>query len=432
MTGPQESEVEKLARLQEQSETEPATTPWPALAPQALHGVAGEYVRMIEPHTEADPAGILFQFLVFFGNLIGRSAHFAVEADRHYLNLFLVLVGESAKGRKGVSSGQAKRLFKDVDPFWAENCIQHGLSSGEGLIHAVRDPREPDPNEPNAIQETPVDKRLCSLEGEFASVLKVSQKHGNILSAVIRNAWDSGDLRTLTKNSPTRATGAHISIVGHITKDELLRRLDSTEAANGFGNRFLWCLVKRSKFLPEGGRSHELDFSGIQAKLHRCVELARKTGEIRRDAEAGEVWAQVYPHLSGGKPGLFGTMIGRSEAQAMRLACLMALLDESPVVKKEHLLSALALWDYCEQSARWIFGDALGDPVADEVLQALKRSPDGLSRAEITALFNRHLKSDEVGNALGRLHQKDLAACKKVPTAGRPVERWFSTSESAH
>jgi hypothetical protein len=88
-----------------------AFAPWPEIAPEAFHGLAGKIVHVIEPHTEADPVGILFQFLTMSGNLIGRTPYFAVEADRHYLNLFGCLVGETSKGRKGVSVGYPKRLL---------------------------------------------------------------------------------------------------------------------------------------------------------------------------------------------------------------------------------------------------------------------------------------------------------------------------------
>ena len=70
-------------------------------------------------------------------------------------------------------------------------------------------------------------------------------REGNTLSAIIRQAWDSGNLHPLTKNSPIRATDAHISIIGHITREELLRYLTETEQANGFANRFIWLMVYR-------------------------------------------------------------------------------------------------------------------------------------------------------------------------------------------
>src|SRR5207247_3820982 len=103
------------------------------------------------------------------------------------------------------------------------------------------------------------DKRLLTYEPEFASTLKVAGRDGNTLSARIRLAFDLGDIGTLTKNSPIKATNAHISLIGHVTKDELLRYLDSTEMANGFANRILWICVQRSKLLPEGGQIVDVD-----------------------------------------------------------------------------------------------------------------------------------------------------------------------------
>src|SRR5205823_3453021 len=113
-------------------ETVPLSTAWPApLSRVAYVGIVGAIVDALAPQTEADAAGILLQVLAMFGNVIGRSAHFRVEADTHYLNLFLVLVGASSKGRKGVSSGQAARFFRPIDDAWTTDRHASGLSSGE-------------------------------------------------------------------------------------------------------------------------------------------------------------------------------------------------------------------------------------------------------------------------------------------------------------
>ncbi len=93
---------------------------------------------------------------------------------------------------------------------------------------------------------------------------------------------------------------------------------------------------------------------------------------MRRDAEARTLWHKVYAELSGGHAGLFGAVTSRAEAQVMRLACLYGLLDCKDVVERVHLESAVALWHYCEESARYIFGNATGDRIADELLLALK------------------------------------------------------------
>lgn len=402
--------------------TIPTMASWPEPMPEeAYHGPMGAWVRTIEPHTEADPAAILVQTLVAFGNVIGHTAHFCAEADRHYGNLFACLVGESSKGRKGTSWGYVRRLFQSVDNRWADERIVDGLASGEGLIWHVRDATDQDSGAD--------DKRLLVQESEFAGVLKTASRKQNTLSPVMRCAWDSGSLRTLAKNCPAVATDAHISIVGHITRDELRRHITETEIANGLANRFLWVCVRRSKCLPEGGNLHPAQLQSHADTFARAVEHAQSVGELRRDAEARAVWHAVYGGLSEGKPGLVGAVIGRAEAQVMRLAMLYALLDRAAAIGAEHLLAALAVWTYCEQSARYIFGDALGDPTADAILAALRQRPEGMSRTDVSALFGRHKQAAEIERALRVLSESGLAHAERQQSDGRPAELWCASAK---
>ena len=307
-----------------------------------LHSMdlAGEIIRRIEPHTEADPIALLFQLVTAFGNLIGHDHYIVADGARHYLNLYGVLVGQSSKGRKGTSWNHIANLMERVDPEWQQNRISNGLSSGEGLIWAVRDPIEESKpirekgrctgeDETYIANHGEADKRLLVIESEFANVLKVMTREGNTLSPVIRLAWDCGDLKTMVKNSPAKATGAHISIVGHITRDELRRLLTQTESANGFANRFCWLAVKRSKCLPDGGAIDTVNFEDVVAELQSAVNFAKDFVEIRRDPEAKILWHEVYPRLSEAQPGMSGAVIGRAEAQVMRLSAIYALLDKS-------------------------------------------------------------------------------------------------------
>ena len=95
------------------SSSPPATTTdWPAPpTTDALHGVAGGFVEIVSPHSEADPIALLIQFLIAVGNVLGRTAYAAAESARHHVNLFAVLVGKSAKGRKGRS--EERRVGKE-------------------------------------------------------------------------------------------------------------------------------------------------------------------------------------------------------------------------------------------------------------------------------------------------------------------------------
>jgi hypothetical protein len=411
---------------------------WPSPpAVEAYHGLAGAIVRTIEPHTEADPVALLIQLLVAFGNVIGRAAHFIVEADVHALNLYAVLVGVSSKGRKGTSLGQVRRLFRVVDSEWDARCILSGLSSGEGLIWQVRDAitaHQAIREKGRATGEYEVivtdagvdDKRLLVVEPEFAAPLKLAAREGNSLTATIRQAWDTGTLAILTKNSPARATDAHVSIVGHVTKDELLRYLTTTETANGFANRFLWLCVRRARVLPEGGNLREADLAPLAERLREAVRFGRKGGSMRVGPEARAIWHAVYPPLSEGGLGLFGAATARAEAQVLRLACLYALLDLSYVVRADHLMAALAVWEYCEASARFIFGSNLGDPLADELLRLLRAHPEGQTRTDIRDHFGRNKQGAEVGRALTLLAEHGLARSEAEITGGRAAERWFA------
>jgi hypothetical protein len=173
----------------------------------AYYGLAGEIVSAIEPHTEADPVAILVQLLVSFGNAVGRGPHFLAEADEHHANLFAVLVGETAKGRKGTSWSQARRVVVMAEENWFE-CIASGLSSGEGLIWRVRDQierREAKKEkgqtvvyEDVIIDQGVTDKRCLVFEGEFASALRVLSREGNTLSDQHRRACHQGRVATLS------------------------------------------------------------------------------------------------------------------------------------------------------------------------------------------------------------------------------------------
>lgn len=424
------------------SEAPPIET-WPDPPSEAAYyGILGETVRAIEPHTESDPVAILGQLLIGFGNLVGGKPYYRVEGTHHHVNEYVVLVGRTAGGRKGTSWDQSRRILAAVEEEWARERIQGGMSSGEGLIDAVRDARE----ERQPIRERSrvvdyqvvevdagvTDKRLLCYEPELARVLKVMIREGSTLSTIIRQAWDGPNLRVMTKKTGAVATGAHISIVAHITADELNRQLRETDAASGFGNRFLWLSVKRARLLPDGGNLDLRQLAPLREKLSEAVRIARGTERMARDREARELWRSKYSKLSSGKPGLLGAMLSRAEAHVLRLSMLYALADSSAMIRRPHLEAAFALWDYSAGSAAFIFGESLGDPTADELLRALRSTPDRtMTRTEISAHFSGNKRKNDLDRALGVLARMGLV--RKVPEKsegrGRPTERWDAIKE---
>lgn len=415
-------------------ETEIKVKPFPVANEKMFHGLAGEYVRMIEPRTEADPTGLLIQFLTYFGNIIGRSAFYKVEADKHFTNLFSVLVGDTASGRKGTSLGQVKSIFNGIDEEYEHNCIVSGLASGEGLIYHIRDAVWEEKTDKRTKQIETVctdngitDKRLLIVEGEFAQVLRVQGREGNTLSAFLRNLWDNGTARNLTKNSPLRTTDAQVSIIGHITKTELLNCLDEVESVNGYANRFLWFAVRRSKFLPFGGDEIDLrEIERFKGKLAKSINFARTVERMIFTREARDLFATVYQKLETSRFGFLAKITQRATAYVCRLSCIFALLDGKDEIGREHLEASLAVWQYAEDSARYIFGERIGDKNADVILKALNESENGLTRTEIRNLFDRHISNERLNSALLTLLENGLARFEKVDTKGKPKEIWFT------
>jgi hypothetical protein len=272
-----------------------------------------------------------------------------------------------------------------------------------------------------------LDKRLCIVEPELSTTLRMLERQGNALSGIVRHAWDTGRLNTLVKHAAATATDAHVSIIGHTTRPELLRYLNRTEIANGFANRFLFACIQRSKYLPRGGALADAAYAPLVARLKSAIDQARRVQQLTMSDAAWLIWDRIYPRLSEPRPGLLGAVLARAEAQVRRLAGVYALLDGTATVAPVHLLAALAVWDFCEQSACYVFGDALGDPVADEILQALRAvGSAGLTRTQIRDLFGRNKAGDDIARALGVLVRPGLAQFETEQSGGRPVERWYA------
>jgi hypothetical protein len=388
-----------------------------ALAGAALHGLAGFLVSTLAPHTEADPAAVLLQFLAAFGNLVGPAPHCRVGTTRHGLNLFVILVGESSKARKGTSWRQISSLFAEADPLWSSRCVTTARPTPGTILNALRD------------QQPATDRRLFLLSEEFASVLHVLGRETGQLSPLLRCAWDGGNLSAHDGHRYIQATAAHVSIVGHVTQSELAHHLGHTESHNGFANRCLWTSVRRSKSLPNGGSLPPEQQSAIEAELRRTLDWLQNQKELlfSRTPAASELWNDRYDALSQGRGDAYGAATSRAEAQVLRLSAIYAALDRTPLIDACHVEAALAVWGYCLASARLLFDTAPIDPTARRISQALDVAPEGLSRVQIRALFHRHVSKERIDLALEQLLSLGLIDRETTAGRGRSASLWTKT-----
>jgi hypothetical protein len=96
-----------------------------------------------------------------------------------------------------------------------------------------------------------------------------------------------------------------------------------------------------------------------------------------------------------------------------------------------HLDAASALWSFCLDSACYIFGDLVGDPVADSILRALRAAgASGLMRTDLINLFGRNLAVSKIDAGLvallagGKVRRESV---KRSAGSGRPREMWYAT-----
>lgn len=403
----------------------------PHLDSTAIYGPLGEWVRMVEPHTEAAPAALLFSALVAVGALIGRGPHTTLDGARHGLNLFALLVGPTSSGRKGTAVAWVRRLLHQLDKDFADRNVASGLSSGQGLIYHVRDPLPSNEGETPADAGVP-DKRLLVLESEFAGPLRQMRSDANTLSPVIRDAWDGNRLRTLTRRDAMRASDPHIAILAQITREELRQRLDESELCNGFANRFLFVWTQRARELPFGSEPDARERDAVVDRISYAVNSTRRiTALDELTAAAQDWWREHYAELTCDRPGRAGKVTQRAAPQLRRIALLFAALDGARAVDVPHLCAANAVWQYADDSAHYVFDSSDLSRRARRAEAVLLDS--GLSGISRTVLAERVFRSKnvtrgQIDTLLLEIERAGIAYRTVESTAGRPRELWTHIS----
>lgn len=386
----------------------PSGRQWPRLDPAALYGLPGDVVRTLEKETEADPAALLGTFLCMYGSTVGPGSGRAVaDGAQHPPRLFVVIAGQTAKARKGTSWQRDRQVMQTTDPDFSSRVVS-GMASGEGLVEEAADR---------------ADKRILVYESEFARTLNVAARDGSTLSAILRQAWDGDTLRVMTRGNRLVAEGAHISVLAHITTEELKAKLTGLEAANGFANRFLFVCARRSRLLPDGGNLDDSDLHWLADRLRPTLDKAKTTGVMRRTGAAEELWRHIYSQAAQDDPGgLLGGLVARADGQLLRLSVTYALADGATLVDLDHLEAAVAFWRYCRESAEYIFGNSLGNPDAERVLAVVRAAEAGmLPKRALAEQLGKSIWGSRLDRALDVLEDKGLIIrTPGSPTGGRP------------
>ena len=384
-----------------------------------MHGLMGDIVEAIHPHTESSKEAILFSAIPSISCILGRERYALTSGAKQAPNEFTVLTGLTGSGRKGSALPHLTSLISMVeDPLWMKTNIKSGVSSGEGLITPIQDIEYDEDGEQLEGSVGSDDKRLLIVETEWGAVFQMMMRLGNTLSSMVRKAWDDGNLATMTRN-PRTVTDGHYNFLCHITPDEIRTYLNSLTAANGFANRYLYAYSHRDKFQDEGGGLPS--WGDIPARLSKVLEFSKTTRELKRTPEAKQAWKEIYPTISETIPGFVGALSGRAEAHAIRLQVLYATLDMSDYIDVPHIKASIEILRYSSDTTKWLFQDQTGNKEAEKILDGIKDRGFMTKTMIHTEIFRNNSTAQKIETALELLLDMKLIEETKVQTDDRTL-----------
>jgi hypothetical protein len=359
----------------------------------------GHLVRQLEPTSEADPVAILASLVCYAGVYLGQGAHVRAGDDPHPLLVWPLIIGHTNTGKKGSSWSAAKRVVADTDLDFVAANIKAGLTSGEGLAQRFALPDgedgEPDP------AARPRDLRLLVMEPEWGGVMAKMKREGNSLSQVLRQAWEGGDLSTLTVNARI-APESHVGILAHITPDEFRTKLSDADMAGGTYNRFLPLAVAWSKALPDSTGADPTLISSLANGLADRLTAGARLGALDLAEDARPLWRQLYLEFNTDThhPKV-AQFVSRALPYCKRIAGIHAALDGVEAIHNAHLVAAAALVRYSIDSARALFVDTVTP--AKLVAWIVEAGEAGRTKTDITSGLFKGKPPADLGAVLNQL-----------------------------
>ena len=393
-------------------------TPYPAPEPLkdiALQGPVGWFIEAAEKYTEADYQCLALQFLTAMGNLLGPGNYGQVGSERHYPNLFTLIVGPTSSG-KGHGLSTIRALAKEIDQKWTDEHIHSSAASGEGLVRMLSE------------IENKEDKRILLSAREMSIVLGNARREGSNLSAYLREAYDGLPIENFKAKSRIAAKDYFLSVIGHITPHELSRVLGDVDWFNGLANRFTWGLVEQSKVLA---RIPRIPGFGPVADTLRNLAALSPIGEIPFSEEGGNVWDAWVESLPKPKDERMGAAQERIRPNTLRTALIYALLDPDrlgPIEKVEllprHVEAAIEIARYSMDTVRWFLERPPDIKQDDDVAKIQKIRVARNKNGELTGTELCAVLPNESADRRNELATRAGLWFKEIRTGGRPRKVW--------
>lgn len=384
---------------------------------RAYRGLAGRFVQLYAPHTEASPDALLLSFLTHFGAAVGAKPTLMLGPSLIVRPVLFTVILAPTGQRKSTAINIAAKAFKRVDPDFAGRRIG-GLGSGEILIDVLRMRAETGSSDPE-------DLGLVIVEHELGSVLKKVRAKDSVLGEVLRGVWDGDRIEARSRSGGTSiAETHHAALLAAITPNQLTTLIDETWIFNGFLNRFLFLWAESDTLKPIPGSPPQSDLDSFDDAFHDALHHARSITTMQLSDEAISVWERVYPLLRTGRsdgPEVLGAMTERADVHVLRLAMIYSLLDGSAAMAPEHLGAALAVWMRADQSVEQLMKQ--NTPEDAQLLTLLDRAgAAGMSKTDLTREYGN--RTPKLNAAIAR--QRTMGTIVSLPGPGRAA-RYYHT-----
>lgn len=396
---------------------------------ETFAGPLGLLTTAIAPHVPWDPIAFHAQALATLGNYLGYQPFIAEGAILRRPNLFLALIGGTGSG-KGSSLRWVNWMMNIIDDAYVANRTITAVGSGQGLLAKITDPVYT--ADKNGKQVPTIlgsdDKRVLYLEEELEALFNKMSTREEV-EKMITKAWDSGIMETTTKHESMRCTTPHVSIIGHITGDELYERLDRRLVDNGYSNRWLYVLIKSTQTMALEAQPHEV--GGI-------AELARRIGknvhqvmadpgaaEFILSPDADEAFRETASYMyERSTTGAMAKQTVRWRSQMFKMAVIHAALDGTATIAAEHFLAARAMWAYSARSTHSFLGGLTGNGNVDKFLAFWSTLDyDDLTLSDVSDMFSKNLPAVKRDVMLNQLMRDGILRVDRGdpgPNGGRP------------
>jgi hypothetical protein len=402
-------------------------------AEDAYYGPLGELARRHQLEIEINLPAFYAMLLPAIGWLVGRRAMIQISRDKHFCNLFTVIVGRTGCG-KGMSWNIVQDLIEQIDPT-CHRRLHRDVASAPGLIGLVRDAHRIKKDKKVIEDEGVADKRCFVLFEEMDNLFTAMGRQGSTLDKVWNMAYDGRSLEN-NKRDPEKATNPHISCVCQIT-DESFRDAVRTVSkgrgsSNGFFNRFITVRAVKERALTRGGTMPEVGelIQEIQSALASLGSVDSDSPKIIQwHPSTYEDWDAFVESLDSEHPFLnrLGGLAARLKPNVMRIAMLFAVIDRDEFIRPDHLRAAKAFCLHCIDDSRGFFhpsSSSFAKPSLDDrVLAVATKDP-----CAATGFHNRlgnKCGGEALQASLSRLvEQRTLIREDFKPDHGKTVPRW--------